>query len=891
MLKSGAEESRYGSHRDNASYEIVEESVSDDSESDENKQAGERKKRTTATDALVVVKKRRLPFQKFKRRLPSYTRVSQRHRGNTIDKKEEQQPLTMNEGGDHDKDEQNCDDKCAISQTLMKKLSNSKDCIDPSQYPLEQITDAEYGLSASVDHSNVDHSSLKQKKRKLIVVISAITLIITCTILLLIRRSLSGDIQEPSTHGLEPPANISITKAPNDVGSLCSDASIASTSGFIECQSACLPGQCCFTSTPFESQEVTTNNSPKITQPCSESHQDVCKSYTPCLSMQGMESPTDLVNQKCAPNNIRYPEGRQDCEAACKPRRCCFAKLPEEKCPADSKAKVRCDEYKVCQILYSSSFPNSSGTDIDIIRPFGSVDTLCTNDTIRYIKGREDCESVCALRKCCLSSQEDNCLEGNESWCAKFNVCAILHRPLVQISDYSNDEAQNLLKTENCHNFLKLSSNDFDYCKASCNNAICCLVDDMHCDDIDCTHYQYCSEIRLVVHPKDSLSDVVKNENNASENKDFPLIGSPIGGEDGLQEGPILNQVNSACNINDANLNECYYLCSSYLCCFYDTYDPYSCHTSDICAKYSACFKLIDADVPGGLATEISTTNYEEGLYPADEMCSIEYLSLKGGIQLCEALCIKHMCCFGGDTPCTYRDDCPVYQACGVLENDDYIVKGSEGVLVFNFDRICSLHSLETIGGQSACTHICKPYLCCNTGDCEHLSDCNTVAAAACNRDHEYPETSTLITSITSETSPECIQLCSEGTKDWQNNVCNTTEIGSCSCSYDEDTSCSLYCDEPGTWVMECDGDSSFPNNIYNRAPPPVDLGSFCSLELITLKDRFQITKCLDICNVAECCKEETCLEEVSFCNSYVSCHTVWKVASEKNAPEIGSIP
>jgi len=76
---------------------------------------------------------------------------------------------------------------------------------------------------------------------------------------------------------------------------------------------------------------------------------------------------------------------------------------------------------------------------------------------------------------------------------------------------------------------------------------------------------------------------------------------------------------------------------------------------------------------------------------------------------------------------------------------------------------------------------------------------------------------------------------------------------------------------------MACEGGKPLID-FNNSAPPPVELKSFCSLKLITSQDPFAITKCLEICKVAECCKEQTCLEKLSFCDSYMSCYSVWEV-------------
>lgn len=275
-----------------------------------------------------------------------------------------------------------------------------------------------------------------------------------------------------------------------------------------------------------------------------------------------------------------------------------------------------------------------------------------------------------------------------QSWCDEIEACDIIKE---------KSSGKSLEGIEVCIDFSILTWNEINYCTSLCNKYSCCFYDDVsECDALDCSQFKYCIQM-------------IDYDSNPSDN-------GPIGGEDGLQPGPLPKQVNIACT-SDVNLNECYYLCSSYLCCFYDTYDPMSCHATEICAKYSSCFILIDADAPSESFAMNTSAYYnieiyypaEGGLYPADEICSIDNLSMNHGLQQCEALCSKHMCCFGGINACPYRNDCPIYQACGILTDTSLLLKGPEGPLIFNFMSICSLNSLKTIGGKNACTRICKP--------------------------------------------------------------------------------------------------------------------------------------------------------------------------------------
>jgi len=65
------------------------------------------------------------------------------------------------------------------------------------------------------------------------------------------------------------------------------------------------------------------------------------------------------------------------------------------------------------------------------------------------------------------------------------------------------------------------------------------------------------------------------------------------------------------------------------------------------------------------------------------------------------------------------------------------------------------------------------------------------------------------------ETSPDCILTCPKEIPEWDKGAqCNKTEIGSCTCTYD-DPYCFLEClkrdDETGIWVMACAGGGDVP--------------------------------------------------------------------------------
>jgi len=445
--------------------------------------------------------------------------------------------------------------------------------------------------------------------------------------------SLSSEIEEDADI---QSSNIPlVVPAPNNIGSLCSDAMITTPDGFAACQSTCNAGVCCFVPAPIQSEEISGSSTLSIVHPCQgPKYLDICDTYAPCKSLLGVKTLTALVDTMCASENVQYIEGRKNCEKICKERSCCFTE-----------------------------------------------------------------------------SQKENCRSDNESWCNEFKSCEILSNIRGKL------DHEHILHIEICHDISKLSQIDVDSCKAYCDAAKCCYNNDKQCD-LDCAQYQYCNDLAMHVSPL----LVSSLENDDDDPLDF-LLPQSDGYE--LYPGPPSNRVYEICS-NDENLHECYFLCSPYLCCFYDTYHPLVCHAEEVCAKYSHCSKLFNAStLSEPLLTKISS---DDGIFPADEICSIDFLS-DYGVSSCQSMCEKYMCCFTTKNSCTANEDCPTYQACAILIDEQFLVSKNNGVLNFNFHSICSVDSLGTVGGHRACESICKPFECCGTGECPSIEFCHNYDA------------------------------------------------------------------------------------------------------------------------------------------------------------------
>ena len=144
----------------------------------------------------------------------------------------------------------------------------------------------------------------------------------------MIHPNYDTDVDE--WHLLVPPA-------PSNIEEICSDANIATQSGFLECQASCNPGSCCLLTDPKDFL-------PLQKKPCWSTHEDICAYYSSCQSLVGLDnkhgSPVDLVNLKCTTHNLKYAEGKEDCEQICQTRSCCFAESKNKNCREDNEVST-----------------------------------------------------------------------------------------------------------------------------------------------------------------------------------------------------------------------------------------------------------------------------------------------------------------------------------------------------------------------------------------------------------------------------------------------------------------------------------------------------------------------------------------------------------------------
>ena len=278
-------------------------------------------------------------------------------------------------------------------------------------------------------------------------------------------------------------------------------------------------------------------------------------------------------------------------------------------------------------------------------------------------------------------------------WCDEFQACKILSGEEIDIEDQQfhsdgGDENHDLCSKD----LLVLSSLDIARCQKICDPAMCCFFyDDVGCTrGIDCEYYSFCAAIF------DSQSH--KEIAGYAEDEDIELILPPSGGQH--TPGPSQKEIESACSNNNAIMlfepaplqKSCSQLCSNYMCCFEDNYDPASCHEESTCMKYNAC--------------KILAPTRDE----SDDICSIDNIRELDGLTKCEDHCYDYLCCFE-EMGCisSISEDCPDFKACEILTNGVLIGTDLSDVTLFDYSKACSEDAIAEKEGRAICADLCEP--------------------------------------------------------------------------------------------------------------------------------------------------------------------------------------
>lgn len=195
---------------------------------------------------------------------------------------------------------------------------------------------------------------------------------------------------------------------------------------------------------------------------------------------------------------------------------------------------------------------------------------------------------------------------------------------------------------ETCTDIASLDDETKYTCAQICQPATCCFYDDVDCEKhIDCQFYSFCENlVNLLGGGGGSGTSNHSNGVDELDLKTDDIIINTGQNNDNHSDSP--SDVQIACHdiTTPTGLDQCYFHCSDYRCCFQDDFDPISCHARGICNQYKPCEKLEDIiDTP---------SSYPKPTVNMAAACNIHLISGQSDPfyeQNCVNLCQPAECC------------------------------------------------------------------------------------------------------------------------------------------------------------------------------------------------------------------------------------------------------
>ena len=227
----------------------------------------------------------------------------------------------------------------------------------------------------------------------------------------------------------------------------------------------------------------------------------------------------------------------------------------------------------------------------------------------------------------------------------------------------------------------------------------------------------------------ESTNDGAADDSITSGGGDTVFSGfTPDGGLPSVPEG--LHTICAPLNLiqSPQAYDDCLHLCHPAECCHFSASSSASCLTEyrELCEQYRASCQ------------HLQNQKAEEATYLETiiKVCSTQSLQTETGMVACKEQCDPYACCFDGSTDCTHSDAvCSDHGACvtALLLGDRPIESAEQAKGAV--DTACG--DLGTYEGQTKCSHICSPALCCFLSPsvwhkpcqvrCDHYETCSVL--------------------------------------------------------------------------------------------------------------------------------------------------------------------
>ena len=440
-------------------------------------------------------------------------------------------------------------------------------------------------------------------------------------------------------------ADLHISPPPANLDAICSDSSLETPAGYLDCLSTCHHGSCCVSlrSAQFGGEGEFGSTSVPSIQNCRDSHADICDAYEPCLKLweAGHTDPVQIVKDVCTKKSVATKDGRDQCESLCRARSCCFS-ADDRNCRVDNKNW--CEEYSACEVLIDERLSTNEISSGGHSEPKNDE---CDQSKITTSISLLMCEESCMAAACpCFwdlsSGWNCNAISTSDvTNCKEWEYCRPLLENLVEDEGGAKNDKNNAIlqsisaacKKENIQ-----SSKGKEECFELCEDHMCCFEGCK--DNAECGLYANCWNL---LDTSDSSTDAFD---------DGPKLRPPPDNLEELCDSSTLDV--------GLRLTQCKEACAIGQCCMGI---GFSCQTNiKYCLQFAACDVIWEPELYSPIGG-VPESNKE---VPISVTCAADSLKSPRGQDACEEACSKWSCCWDKNENCFDENPsvCVEYMVC-----------------------------------------------------------------------------------------------------------------------------------------------------------------------------------------------------------------------------------
>ena len=194
----------------------------------------------------------------------------------------------------------------------------------------------------------------------------------------------------------------------NGLDKVCSEDSLKTLDGIQQCHEKCQVHLCCFAEDGYSAGEGHCDDV--------NIHPDSCAVYEPCKRLVVLEEnalngdsmqPADIsarVQASCTlPADIALIDENwvTGCHTVCASGLCCLHDVKIGSNCHSILGSGTCSAYAPCQVLVDAN-QGQMMSDPDAV---SNIEHICSSETVKNLKERSTCESLCSKRSCCFEKE------------------------------------------------------------------------------------------------------------------------------------------------------------------------------------------------------------------------------------------------------------------------------------------------------------------------------------------------------------------------------------------------------------------------------------------------------------------------------------------------------